>query len=402
MHYKLFHNPKKHLNVCRLLLCYLFVAGPAFASDKQQVLKVGAEQAQAYLPYLQGKRVGLVVNQTSQIKDTHLVDFLLAQNIMVNVLFAPEHGVRGDKGAGEFVDSGKDSKTQIPIQSIYGKNKTPPDEIMRTLDVIVFDIQDVGTRFYTYISSMHYMMQASVKNNLSFIVLDRPNPNGAYVDGPILEPEFTSFVGMHPIPVLHGLTVGELALMIKGEQWFEGAKDLDLKVIPVKGYNKQMQYSLPVAPSPNLPNNQSIALYPSLCFFEATAVSIGRGTDFPFQVIGHDKVKLGSFSFTPESRPNAAPYPKLQDITLFGEDLRAAEITGLDLRLFYQTFQQFEKSNIEFFTASDFMDKLAGTDKLRKAMLAGEPLENIRASWQAGLAQYIVKRKPYLLYPEKG
>ena len=389
--------------IIQFLLLSSFILMPSWgvsAVIKQQALLVGAEQADKYLPSLQNKRVGLVVNQTSKVREAHLVDFLISKRVNVTVMFAPEHGVRGDKGAGEFVDSGKDTQTQIPIQSIYGANKTPPDEIMQNLDVVVFDIQDVGTRFYTYISSMHYMMEAAAKHGVEFIVLDRPNPNGAFIDGPLLEPEFASFVGMHPIPVLHGLTVGELALMIMGEQWLEGAEKLDLTVIPMQGYHKQMQYSLPVAPSPNLPNDKAIALYPSLCFFEATAVSVGRGTDFPFQAIGHDTIKIGSFSFKPEPRPNAAPYPKLKGSILYAQDLRKTNIRGLDLQLFYDIFKQFQSNNVEFFTASEFMDKLAGTDKLRIAMLAGEPLENIRLSWQAGLLQHKQQRKPYLLYPE--
>lgn len=361
---------------------------------------VGAEQPERYLPMLKNKRVGLVVNQTSRVKQQHLIDFLLSEKVNVTVMFAPEHGVRGNKGAGEYVQSGKDSKTQIPVQSIYGKNKTPPADIMEKLDLIIFDVQDVGTRFYTYISSMHFMMEAAAKHGLSFIVLDRPNPNGAYIDGPVREPAFTSFVGMHPIPVLHGLSVGELAQMIKGEQWIAQARDLDLTVITVLNYHKQDNYSLPVPPSPNLPNDQAIGLYPSLCFFEATAVSIGRGTDFPFQVIGHNTIRLGAFSFTPESRPYAAQNPKLKDQVLFGQDLRESHIRGFYLQLFFDTFTQFQAANKEFFTASDFMDKLAGTDKLRLSMLAGESLEEIKASWQADLLQYKKQRTPYLLYPE--
>jgi len=372
-------------------------SAPATAAKK---IVVGAEQSALYLPLLAQKRVGLVVNQTSRVKQAHLVDFLLDQGINVRVMFAPEHGVRGNQGAGEQVDSGKDRRTQIPIQSIYGTNKTPPADIMQSLDVIIFDVQDVGTRFYTYISSMHYMMAAAAEHGQQFIVLDRPNPNGKFIDGPLREAAFTSFVGMHPIPVLHGLTVGELAQMIKGEAWIEQADQLDLRVIPLANYSKAMAYSLPVPPSPNLPNEQAIQLYPSLCFFEASAVSIGRGTDFPFQVIGHNRVKLGNFTFTPESRPNAAPKPKLQDQLLYGKDLRSSAIQGLDLRLFIDAYRQFKAANEPFFTASAFMDKLAGTDKLRLAIINGDSEAEIRQSWQADLSDYKRLRAKYLIYPD--
>ena len=372
----------------------------AHANTKNTAIQVGAEQGHLYLPLLKHKRVGLVVNQTSLVNQQHLVDYLLSQKVDVKIMFAPEHGVRGNKGAGEHVESGKDSRTQIPIQSIYGKHKTPPTEIMQTLDTIIFDVQDVGTRFYTYISSMHYMMESAAKHNIQFIVLDRPNPNGAYIDGPIRETEFTSFVGMHPIPVLHGLTVGELALMIKGEKWIDNADKLNLHIVNVANYHKQDRYSLPVAPSPNLPNDQAIQLYPSLCFFEATAVSIGRGTDFPFQVIGHNQIVLGDFTFTPESRPYAAPTPKLQDQKLLGKDLRTSNIKGLNLALFIATYQKFKQADLAFFTSNSMMDKLAGTDKLRIAIEQGIPLETIKQSWQPGLLEFKQKRTPYLLYPE--
>jgi uncharacterized protein YbbC (DUF1343 family) len=247
---------------------------------------------------------------------------------------------------------------------------------------------------------MHYMMEAAAKHNVEFIVLDRPNPNGEFTDGPVLDMNFQSFVGMHPIPVLHGLTVGELALMIKGEKWINNADDLRLQVVPMKHYHKSQRYTLPIAPSPNLPNFQSIRLYPSLCFFEPTAVSIGRGTNFAFQVTGHNEVKLGTFTFTPSSMPFAAPRPKLQDTQLFGQDLRHKNIQGLDLSLFYQYYEAFAAQNIPFFTSTNFMDKLAGTDELRKAIENGVSIDEIRKSWQPDLAQYILMRQPYLLYPQ--
>ncbi|MFT6702042.1 MAG: hypothetical protein ACJAUM_001912, partial [Pseudomonadales bacterium] len=276
---------------------------PAVAATiATQKVASGSEQLAAYLPLLQDKKVGLLINQTSVTSQGHLLDVLLQKNIDVTMLFAPEHGVRGDKGAGEFVTNGKDTKTNTPIFSIYGSYKKPPAEIFDNIDVIIFDIQDVGTRFYTYVSSMHYMMEAAAENDVEFIVLDRPNPNGKYIDGPVLELEFQSFVGMHQIPILHGLTVGELALMIKGEKWIEQADKLKLSVISVLNYNKSMSYSVTIPPSPNLPNDLAIQLYPSLCFFEATGMSIGRGTDLPFQVLGHTQITSQYFL-------NADAYP---------------------------------------------------------------------------------------------
>lgn len=374
-------------------------------------LLVGAAQIDKYLPQLENKAVGLVVNQTSMVGHQHVVDLLLSQGVKIKYIFAPEHGFRGDHGAGEKISSSKDPKTGIDIISIYGKNKKPSAKIMEGLDVIIFDIQDVGTRFYTYISSMHYVMQAAAESGVKFIVLDRPNPNIMYVDGPILEDTFRSFVGMHPIPVLHGLTVGELAQMIVGEKWLSiGLKtaeqnekihllaNLDLTVIPVANYTRTTPYSLPVPPSPNLPNDIAIRLYPSLCFFEATPASIGRGTDFPFQVIGHDLVGNGNFKFTPRVIPSAAPYPKLKNKLAKGQNLRASNIHGLDLSVFVDWFQMFNRADIDFFQRPDFMDKLAGTDKLRKSILAGQTAEQIKAQWQPGLKHYLQQRRPYLIY----
>ncbi|WP_371193717.1 exo-beta-N-acetylmuramidase NamZ domain-containing protein [Glaciecola sp. SC05] len=385
-----------YLIILLLLVCPLSQA----QTPSTQVI-LGAERLTQYLPLLANKRVGLIVNQTSQVQDMHLLDILLKNEVNVRVLFAPEHGVRGNAGAGEHIDSGIDALTGVAIQSIYGKDKTPPDALMQTLDVILFDIQDVGTRFYTYISSMHYMMEAAAKHQVDFIVLDRPNPNGMYVDGPVLEMAFQSFVGMHQIPVLHGLTVAELALMIKGEKWIENAEKLRLTVIPMQAYNKAMRYSLPIPPSPNLPNDIAIELYPSLCFFEASAVSVGRGTDFPFQQIGHHQVKLGKHTFRPESRPFAAPNPKLEGQTLYGIDMRNSGLKGLSLQPLINAYRQFRLANNEqgFFTAADFMDKLAGTDTLRLAIQAGVPEDQIRESWQTGLQAYVRMREPYLLYP---
>lgn len=374
------------------------------SADKR--IQVGAEQMADYLPLLKNKRVGLVVNQTSMVGNSHLVDALIEQQIDVRTIFAPEHGFRGNYDAGEKFNSSTDTKTGIPLVSIYGKSRKPSLDQVNKLDVIIFDIQDVGVRFYTYISSMHYMMEIAAEADITFIVFDRPNPNGAFVDGPILEPEFTSFIGMHKIPLLHGMTVGELALMFKGEQWLNTQQStqhtsqnpLKLKVISLKNYARTMKYSLPVKPSPNLPNDTAINLYPSLGFFEATPVSIGRGTHFPFQVIGHNKVSLGQFAFMPISTHGAATSPKLMNVPLLGQDLRSSDIRGLDLGFIIQWYKAFKARNIAFFTRPDFMDKLSGTDKLRKAIEEGKTEQEIKASWQKSLAEFKQLRAPYLLY----
>jgi uncharacterized protein YbbC (DUF1343 family) len=367
--------------------------------------QVGAAQFAEYFPLLEGKRIGVVVNQTSTVDEMHLIDLLRKHNFNVTAIFAPEHGFRGNHGAGEIVKSSTDPVTGIKIISIYGKDKKPSDEVMSQLDVIIFDIQDVGVRFYTYISSMHYMMQAASENTVDFLVLDRPNPNIRYVDGPILETSFRSFVGMHPIPLSHGMTVGELAQMILGEGWLSiDSKrtnfdySLTLTVVPVQDYQRQDDYSLPIAPSPNLPNSQAIALYPSLCLFEATPVSIGRGTAFPFQVVGHNEVSIGQFNFTPIPITGVTNSPKLKGLQATGQDLRKANIQGFDLHVFYQWYQAFKQQDITFFERASFMDKLSGTDKLRKAMLSGESLQSIQNSWQSDLLSFNQLRKPYLLY----
>ena len=382
---------------------FLFILSALFtinapANEAKHSITVGAEQPALYLPQLKNKRVGLVVNQTSLVGPIHLVDSLLTKNINITKIFAPEHGFRGDHDAGAHVKNAVDSKTGIPLISIYGKNKKPSAEALSNVDVIVFDIQDVGVRFYTYISSMHYMMEAAAEQGIEFMVLDRPNPNIAYVDGPVLESEFKSFVGMHPIPVLHGMTVGELANMIKGEGWINKAVDLQLTVIPVDRYTRTTRYSLPVKPSPNLPNDQSIALYPSLCFFEATLVSIGRGTDFAFQVIGYSPVALGEFSFTPRSIKGASANPKFKNTSVKGLDLRTENTHGLNLRYLITAYSKLTKNNITFFERADFMDKLAGTNKLRLAIEAGRSAEQIKQGWQSGLTRFKAQRAPYLLY----
>ncbi|MBF9255382.1 DUF1343 domain-containing protein [Pontibacter sp. 172403-2] len=362
-----------------------------------QPLKTGAEQLDLYLPVLQGKRVGLIVNQTSMVGQTHLVDTLLSRGVQVATIFAPEHGFRGQADAGAHIKDAKDQKTGLPIISLYGSNTKPTPEQMKGIDVLVFDVQDVGTRFYTYSSTMHYAMEAAAENNKPILILDRPNPNGNYVDGPVLEPALKSFVGMNPIPIVHGLTLGELAKMINGEKWLAGGRQANLTVIPVANYTHQTAYTLPVTPSPNLPNMQSIILYPSLCLFEGTTVSVGRGTPTPFQVIGSPYYTKKDFSFTPQSMPGAASPPHKGEVC-YGLDLTqptdAQPFTLAYLLEMYQNSTQKDK----FF--NNFFEKLAGTPELRKQIIAGKTEAEIRASWEPALTNYKQLRRQYLLYPD--
>ncbi|MCH8537786.1 MAG: DUF1343 domain-containing protein [Alkalimonas sp.] len=378
-------------------------AQPGTPEEKSADLVLGVEQTERFMPLLAGKRVGLVVNQTSMYQQQHLVDYLISQQVTVQRIFAPEHGFRGDYDAGAHVSAGVDNATGVEIYSIYGSSRKPSEAAMRDLDVVLFDIQDVGARFYTYISSMHYVMEAASERGIPFIVLDRPNPNGEFVDGPMLDEAFRSFVGMHRIPLLHGMTVGELAQMILSEGWLDTDHPLELHVVPMLNYKRSMRYELPVRPSPNLPNYQSIRAYASLCFFEATPVSEGRGTDFPFQVIGHPSLYVADseppFSFTPRSIPGAASNPKFKDQTVYGQDLRHTPVEGLQLSYLINWYRVFAEAGEPFFTSADFMDKLAGTDTLRLAIEQGQTEQEIKASWQPGLDEFKAKRAPYLLYP---
>lgn len=405
---------------CPLSLILLFVllllngcAQTSTLPSNQQNIMLGAEQLERYLPQLQGKRVGLIVNQTSVLypntpNSIHLVDALLQHHINVVSVFAPEHGFRGNQGAGEMIEDNIDTTTGLPIISLYGQTKAPTQAMLANIDVLVFDIQDVGVRFYTYISTMHYAMAAAAKYNVDMLILDRPNPNGQYVAGPILAPEFRSFVGMHPIPVVHGLTVGELAMMIKGEHWIEHADNLTLNVISLTNYRKTEPYPLPIPPSPNLPNASSVRWYASLCLFEPTHISVGRGTALPFQMLGHPTLIWPDASLTqivPQKDPVAAPYPKWENTplnALFIDDfeIRSYSVTGFDLRLLHYVFSLARAQGIELITSESFFDKLAGSDTLRKALLRGESIEQIEARWQSGLSQYQSQRQPYLLYPE--
>jgi uncharacterized protein YbbC (DUF1343 family) len=363
-------------------------------------IEPGAHQLGQYMPLLKDKGVALLVNQTSTIGETHLVDSLHQLGVNIKAIFAPEHGFRGEADAGEKITDGRDPRTHIPIISIYGKNKKPSAAQLEGIDVVVFDIQDVGARFYTYISSMHYVMEACAENNVDFLVLDRPNPNGHYVDGPVLDPKFRSFVGMHPVPVVHGMTVGEYAQMVNGEGWLKDGKKCRLDVVLCKNYNHKKFYELPIKPSPNLPNIRSIYLYPSLCFFEGTTASVGRGTTTQFQVYGHPDFSKGEYTFTPESMPGAK-YPKHQGEVCQGYNLSETPVrqlqkqASLDLSYLINFYQSMPNQS-DFF--NNFFDKLAGTDQLRRQIQAGEDEVSIRASWSEGLAKYEEMREGYLLY----
>jgi uncharacterized protein YbbC (DUF1343 family) len=386
-----------------LVLFFLLFSGcncDARQLEEKQFL-TGAERLDVWLPLLQGKRVGLLVNHTALVGDTHLLDTMLALGVDVRRVFVPEHGFRGDADAGEYIKDGVDQRSQLPIVSLYGDLKKPSPAHLAGIDVVVFDIQDVGVRFYTYISSMHYMMEACAEQNIEFIVFDRPNPNGDYFDGPMLKPGFTSFVGMHPIPVVHGLTVGELAMMINGEGWLKNAIQCSLKIVEMQQYSREMPYSLPVKPSPNLPNDLSVRLYPSLCFFEGTEVSIGRGTYFPFQMIGFPDPKFGAFYFTPQSIDGMARFPLQEGKVCYGMDLRDLEPLEQKFSLHYLiNFYELSGKSSGFVSRRRFFNLLAGSDELLKQLEAGMSEIQIRESWKEDLIEYGKMRTNYLLYPE--
>ncbi|GAA3776537.1 DUF1343 domain-containing protein [Flavobacterium ginsengiterrae] len=359
-------------------------------------IKTGADNYEKYLPLLKDKKIGIVTNQTGILSNkTHVVDFLLEKKIAVQTIFAPEHGFRGTADAGEHIVDGKDPKTGLPIISLYGDNKKPKPEQLAGIDIMIFDLQDVGARFYTYISSLHYVMEACAENNVPLIILDRPNPNGSIVDGPLLEKEFTSFVGMHPIPLLHGMTIGEYAQMVNGQKWLKNGAQCKLTVIPCIDYKRTMPYSLLVKPSPNLPNDQSINLYASLCLFEGTNVSMGRGTEQQFQIYGSPYLTKTNFSFTP--KPNfGAKDPLYNGKECFGEDLTSyPKLTQLELKWLIKAYQN-TSDKTKFFNA--FFTKLAGTKKLQQQIEKGVSEKDIRAGWKKDLDAFKKMRTKYLIY----
>ncbi|WP_407918636.1 exo-beta-N-acetylmuramidase NamZ family protein [Flavobacterium soli] len=383
---------------------------------KSERFLTGADNVLSYFDLIENKKVGIVTNQTGLItydsivkqtkklgireskitKTEHIVDYLVKQkDVELVKIYAPEHGFRGTAANGELITDGKDTKTGLPILSLYGNSKKPSKEQLEGIDVLLFDLQDVGARFYTYISHLHYIMEACAEQGIPLIILDRPNPNGGIIDGPILEPEHSSFIGMHTIPVLHGMTIGEYALMINGQGWLANGIQCEVKIIPCENYNREMPYSLPVKPSPNLPNDQSINLYASLCFFEGTNVSIGRGTDMQFQVYGSPYLPNTGFSFKPE--PNVgSTNPPNKGLNCYGEDLRNVEkVTRLELKWLIRAYQEtLDKS--KFFTP--FFTKLAGNKTLQFQIQAGMPEEQIRESWILGLEEFRIMRQQYLIY----
>lgn len=382
----------------------LFICWLAVLQATAQV-KNGADRLEELFPLLENKRISLVVNPTSLVQNVHLLDTLYNKGVHITQVFAPEHGFRGDADAGEFIKNGKDYRTQVPIISLYGKNKKPQPSQLQQTDIMIFDIQDVGARFYTYISTMFYVMQACAENNKELIILDRPNPCD-YVDGPVLDMKYKSFVGILPIPILHGCTIGELAQMINGEGWLGNNLQCPLKVITIEDWKHGQPYSLPVKPSPNLPNDQAIALYPSLCPFEGTSVSVGRGTDFPFQIIGSPTTKNLKFRFMPHSMKGSDKHPLHQDTYCYGLNLSSEKNIpkGFSLQYviqFYNYFQNLTKhTEKEFFTRPHWFDLLMGTNQVRLDILKNKTEEQIRSAWQKKLNQYKEIRKKYLLYED--
>ncbi|HMQ00145.1 MAG TPA: DUF1343 domain-containing protein [Cyclobacteriaceae bacterium] len=381
---------------------FLLIFFSACQAQPQQIqssnsLRLGAERMEYYLPILQGKKVGLVVNHTSSIKQTHLLDTLLSRGVEVVKIFSPEHGFRGTADAGEKVDDSKDAKTGLPIISLYGNNRKPTADQLSGIDVMIFDIQDVGVRFYTYISTLHYVMEACAAQNISVMVFDRPNPNGSYVDGPIMQAEHYSFVGMHPIPIVHGLTVAELANMINEEGWLKDKLKCKLQLVLMENWQHADRYDLPVWPSPNLNSNHAVALYPSICLFEGTVISVGRGTQIPFQVIGHPDLKNMPFSFTPVSIEGMSKNPPHENKVCYGIDLSKQPTSyAFQLRYLLDIYKQFENKDAFF---NNYFEKLAGSSDLRKQIKEGWDEARIRASWHAELDQYKSLRNKYLLYP---
>lgn len=361
-----------------------------------------AFHTQHYFPVLRGKRVGVTGNQTTMLGQVHLVDTLLRSGITVGKIFCPEHGFRGEAEAGKTVTSSRDSVTGLPVISLYGKNKKPSPEDLKGIDIMVFDIQDVGARFYTYISTLHYVMEACAEQNIPVLVLDRPNPNGHYVDGPVLQEKFKSFIGMHPVALVHGMTMAEYARMINGEGWLAGGVRCDLRWVAMEGYTHSSVYKLPVNPSPNLQDMDAIYLYPSVCLLEGTVASVGRGTGFPFRLIGHPDVKTGDTMFVPVVIPGKSDSPKWLGTACYGWKLTgqrpdgASQLDSLDLSWLIRMYHEVGGGE-KFFTSS--FNLLAGNDVLKKQIIAGMPEAEIRQSWEPALSDFKQTRAKYLLYP---
>ena len=386
-------------NSVAIFVTFLFLIAirPVVASTPaDSTVVVGADQITALISKISDKNVALVVNHTAMVGKTHLADTLKSIGVTIKKIFAPEHGFRGTADAGEVIKDGFDTKTGFKVISLYGDNKKPKGDDLADVDVVIFDIQDVGARFYTYISTLHYVMDACAEFSKKLIILDRPNPNGNYIDGPVLKPALKSFVGMHPIPIVHGLTVAELARMINGQGWLGNGKQCSLEIIKVKNWKHSNTYPITVKPSPNLPNDQSIKLYPSLCLFEGTAISVGRGTLMPFQIIGHPDLKNFPFRFSPKSIIGMAKQPPYENQICTGIDLRKVTPEAkLNLKYLIDFFKAFPDKD-KFFNGS--FDKLAGTPELQQQIKDGKTEDEIRRSWQSDLVNYKEMRKKYLLY----
>lgn len=379
--------------VCWCIYFIFSIHAPAQTKSK---IITGAQQLDVLLPKLKAQRVALLVNHTSTIGITHLVDTLLKSGITIQKILAPEHGFRGTADAGETVKDGVDSKTQLPVVSLYGNNKKPTAQQLSDVDVVIFDLQDVGIRYYTYIGSMHYLMEGCAENNVKLIILDRPNPNGSYVDGPILDMSLKSFVGMHPVPIVHGLTVGEYAHMINGQGWLEGKKQCQVEVVKMKNYMHKTPYSLPVKPSPNITNDQTVALYPSTCLFEGTTLSVGRGTQHPFEWIGHPDLKNQPFQFTPVSIEGMSKNPPHENKVCYGINLEKEKVKKeVSLKYIIDLYQQFPDKE-KFFIP--FFDKLAGNKLVREQIKNGMTEAQIKATWKKDLDNFKKTRAKYLLY----
>jgi len=398
------------------LLCLLFLNTGCAGKKVEEIqiqheeiidmpIRVGAERMELYLHLLAEKKVAVCGNQTSRVGTIHLVDTLLASGVNIVKIFCPEHGFRGDAEAGAAISSFIDPKTGIPIISLYGNNIKPTVKQMSGIDILIFDIQDVGCRFYTYISTLHYIMESAAENNVQLCILDRPNPNGYFIDGPVLDMKYQSFVGMHPVPVVHGMTIAEYAQMINGEKWLKNGVRCKLLIIPVENWEHSMRYPLPYPPSPNLQTDEAIYLYPSLCFFEGTAVSLGRGTALPFQIYGHPAFKEGDFTFTPQSIKGIAENPPLKGKKCRGYNLTEWAHNQLNsenkihLSFLLNAYKQMPEKET-FFTSPDFFDKLAGNSILREQILNGATEDVIRNSWIYNIRTFKIKRANYLLYPD--
>jgi len=389
------------MNFRFLIIIFLAIILTSCFSQISDEIKTGDERTEEYLPLIKNKKIAIVANHTSLIKNTHLVDSLLNLGINITKVFSPEHGFRGTADAGASIDNKTDKKTGLPIISLYGKNKKPNKEDLSDIDIVIFDIQDAGARFYTYISTMTYILEACAENNIPVIILDRPNPNGFYVDGPVLEKKYKSFIGMHPVPVVHGMTIGEYAKMVNEEGWLKHGIKCDLNIIKCLNYDHTKLYQLPVKPSPNLPSMNSVYLYPSLCFFEGTIISVGRGTNTPFELTGHPDFSDGDFTFTPKSFPGASLNPPYKNISCRGYYLKDffkdKEMNKIHLNLLIEMYDFFKDKN-DFFNS--YFDRLAGTSELREQIIAGKSEKEIRKSWQEDIDRYKKIRKKYLLYPD--